>query len=320
MSNGASAACYNAPIDTRLALEEKGCMRLAYTSDLHGDIESYRALFELAARYRARAAIVGGDLLPHSIKLERALVVQQEFVEKWLRPLLKEFRQAHPQIDVYLLAGNDDWAAAVKLLEDLAAEQLAYPLHEQVYQLAPRPKEESAGGPPEAPLWLAGYACVPVTPFSIKDYEAPDDGPLPPYSFRMAYGSWRGSVQPVTATEILSRPGIARALEALARRSSPSRTIYICHTPPADTPLDMMSGRRHIGSRALRTFIERQTPLLSLHGHVHEAPQISGRYSTKIGPTWCVNPGHDQRRFQAVTFDTDDIPGTLEHTVFGKPN
>lgn len=289
-------------------------MRLAYTSDLHGDIESYRALLELAARARAQAAIVGGDLLPHSIKLERALAVQQDFIQQWLRPLLKEFRQSHPEISVYLLAGNDDWAAAIKLLEDLAAEQLAYPLHEQVYQLAP------AGDGAAAPVWLTGYACVPVTPFSIKDFEAPDDGPLPPYSFRMAYSSWRGTIQPVTAAEILSRPGIARALEALARRSNPSRTIYICHTPPANTPLDMMSGRRHIGSRALRAFIERQCPLMSLHGHVHEAPQISGRYSTKIGPTWCINPGHDQRRFQAVTFDTDDIAGTLEHTVFGRPN
>ncbi len=293
-------------------------MRLAYTSDLHGDIESYRTLLNLAVSSGARAAIVGGDLLPHSIKLERALAVQRDFVEQWLRPLLKEFRQAHPQIEVYLLAGNDDWAAAIALLEGFSADGLAHPLHERVYQLAPA--AQPTDGEQEAPLWLAGYACVPVTPFSIKDYEQPDDGPLPPYSFRMAYGSWRGSIQQVTATEILARPGIAEGLAGLARRSPSGRTIYVCHTPPANTPLDRMSGGRHIGSRALRTFIERHTPLLSMHGHVHEAPQLSGgRYSVKIGPTWCINPGHDQRRFQAVTLDTDDIAATLHHTVFGKP-
>ena len=46
-------------------------------------------------------------------------------------------------------------------------------------------------------LWLAGYACVPLTPFSIKDYERRDDGPLPPFGFGMAYASWSGEIRPV---------------------------------------------------------------------------------------------------------------------------
>src|SRR6266498_5067871 len=141
-------------------------MRLVYTADLHGDIDSYRALLELAIATEARAAIVGGDLLPHAIKLQSAIQSQRDFITMQLRPLLATFREQHPSIAVYLLAGNDDWAAAITALADLEQEELAYPLHERVYKLH---------ADAEPPLWLAGYACVPVTPFSIKDYERRDD-------------------------------------------------------------------------------------------------------------------------------------------------
>ena len=136
----------------------------------------------------------------------------------------------------------------------------------------------------------------------------------------MAHASWGGEIQPVDATAISARPSIAEALAALARQSDPRRTIYVCHTPPSDTPLDQMPRSRHVGSRALRAFIEQHAPPLTLHGHIHESPELSGRYAARLGATWSINPGHDRLRFQAVTFDTDNIEGTIEHTVFGRPD
>jgi Icc-related predicted phosphoesterase len=310
-------------------------MRLAYTADLHGDIEAYRSLLDLAVTAGARAAIVGGDLLPNAIALKSALHVQRAFIAEQLRPLLARFRALHPQIDVYLLAGNDDWAGAIVDLDALEREGLAFPLHERVYRLSgeretgrrgdgeteDHPLSPSPAHPctTSGDLWLAGYACVPLTPFSIKDYERRDDRPLPPFSFGMAYASWGGEIQPVDAEAIAARPSIAEALAALARQSDPRRTIYVCHTPPSDTPLDQMPRGRHIGSRALRAFIERHAPPLTLHGHIHESPEQSGRYAARLGATWSINPGHDRLRFQAVTLDTDDIEGTIEHTVLGRP-
>lgn len=311
-------------------------MRLAYSADLHGDIDAYRALLDLSVATGAQAAIVGGDLLPHAIALKSALQTQRDFIAERLRPLLRWFRSSHPQIDVYLLAGNDDWAGAIGDLGELEREGLAFPLHERVYRLS---GEWGSGGvgewgstprsltptPPHSlthsgDLWLAGYACVPLTPFSIKDYERRDDGPLPPFSFGMAYTSWGGEIQPVRAESIAAQPSIAEALATLARRSDPQRTIYVCHTPPADTPLDQMPRGRHVGSRALRAFIEQHAPPLTLHGHIHESPAMSGRYAARLGSTWSINPGHDPLRFQAVTLDTDDLAGTIEHTTLGRLN
>jgi Icc-related predicted phosphoesterase len=283
-------------------------MRLVYTADLHGDIESYRALLELAVTTGARAAIVGGDLLPHAIKLQNAIESQREFITTQLRRLLEEFRGQHRLVAMYLLAGNDDWAAAITALADLEQEELAYPLHERVYQLYAN----------DQPLWLAGYACVPVTPFSIKDYERRDDRPIPPFSFGLAYTSGNGSIESIDAATLSRRPSIAEDLDKLAQPSDPRRTIYVCHTPPADTALDQMPRGRHVGSWALRRFIERRQPPLTLHGHIHEAPDESGRYAIQLGDTWSINPGHSARRFQAVALDTDDLAGTIEHTVFGR--
>jgi Icc-related predicted phosphoesterase len=41
-----------------------------------------------------------------------------------------------------------------------------------------------------------------------------------------------------------------------------------------------------VGSKAVRTAIEKHYPLLGLHGHVHES-----RGKTALGRTLCFNPG-----------------------------
>ena len=114
-------------------------MRLVYAADLHGDIDSYRSLLDLAVTTDARAAIVGGDLLPHAITLQSALQTQRDFIAEQLAPLLELFRAQHPEIDVYLLPGNDDWAAAIMELDRLEQAGLVFLLHERVYALTPQP-------------------------------------------------------------------------------------------------------------------------------------------------------------------------------------
>ncbi len=46
--------------------------------------------------------------------------------------------------------------------------------------------------------------------------------------------------------------------------------LVVSHVPPAGTSLDLVGGR-HVGSRAVRRFLERHGPELCLCGHVHEA-------------------------------------------------
>ena len=62
--------------------------------------------------------------------------------------------------------------------------------------------------------------------------------------------------------------------------------IAIMHNPPKDTKCDMIEGGIHVGSPALRTFIEKTKPLAVVTGHIHESAGID-----KIGNTTVINPG-----------------------------
>jgi Icc-related predicted phosphoesterase len=63
-------------------------------------------------------------------------------------------------------------------------------------------------------------------------------------------------------------------------------TILVAHQPPLDTPSDQIYSGEHVGSLAVRTFIEARQPLLCLTGHIHEAAGIAYLDQTRI-----VNPG-----------------------------
>ena len=99
----------------------------------------------------------------------------------------------------------------------------------------------------------------------------------------------------------------SRALRTLARICDPTRTVVVAHSPPYGTACDLMHGKRSIGSHALRAFIERHQPPLTLHGHVHESPRLSGSIHDRLGETVCVNPGDSRRTLRAVLIDLDDL-------------
>lgn len=61
--------------------------------------------------------------------------------------------------------------------------------------------------------------------------------------------------------------------------------ILICHQPPYGTQVDIVDGK-HVGSKAVREFIERVQPLAAFTGHIHEATGID-----TLGQTKLVNPG-----------------------------
>ncbi|MGQ9596024.1 MAG: metallophosphoesterase family protein [Thermoproteota archaeon] len=63
--------------------------------------------------------------------------------------------------------------------------------------------------------------------------------------------------------------------------------ILLSHAPPFKTTLDLTSSRDHIGSIELRKFIEEESPLICLCGHVHERAGLSER----MGRTLLINPG-----------------------------
>jgi len=62
--------------------------------------------------------------------------------------------------------------------------------------------------------------------------------------------------------------------------------ILVSHAPPLQTKTDRLVNGKHVGSSAVRTFIEEKQPPLCLTGHIHES--MGQDY---IGRTLVLNPG-----------------------------
>lgn len=245
-----------------------------YASDLHGNREAYDRLFAL----EADAVVLGGDLLPYPLKRGGDLLAfQQDFV----RTYLAEKLASRP---CYWIPGNDDWEAALPLMKGTPIHGRAVPFLDG--------------------LTIAGYGCVPVTPFGMKDFDRYDaPGWTPMNEPRRCLFSTAAGIETVPLSAVRDRGTIADDLDRLAALSDPARTVYVVHSPPYATTLDRLyGGITPIGSRALRTFIDRRQPPLTLHGHVHESPGIE-----RLGRTLCVNPGDSMTRLRAVRVDLADL-------------
>lgn len=62
--------------------------------------------------------------------------------------------------------------------------------------------------------------------------------------------------------------------------------VLVSHQPPFNTINDQVSGGLHVGSKSLRSFIEKNTPLICITGHIHEGKGVDTINETKV-----VNPG-----------------------------
>jgi Icc-related predicted phosphoesterase len=62
--------------------------------------------------------------------------------------------------------------------------------------------------------------------------------------------------------------------------------ILVAHQPPFGTLNDVVYSGRHVGSTAVREFIEKHQPLVCFTGHIHEGVGIDS-----IGATEVINPG-----------------------------
>ena len=83
--------------------------------------------------------------------------------------------------------------------------------------------------------------------------------------------------------------------------------ILVSHPPPFGTKTDKLVDGRHVGSRAVRRFIEEKQPRICLTGHIHES-----RGTDTIGRTLILNPGMLKHGgYIAVTVENGELAATL---------
>jgi len=271
-----------------------------FASDLHGKVDRYDKLFREVQHSRPAAVFLGGDLLPGLSALAGSFGSDAEFVESFLGESLELLRRClgkdYPQWFVVL--GNDDGKAPEASVLSVAGRGLWSYAHGRRLPLGQ--------------YSVYGYAFVPPTPFQLKDWERydvsrfVDPGCVPPEE------GW--SSESVSREE-LRYATIQQDLEDLTGEADLARAVFLFHTPPYRTHLDRadLDGKRidwvpldvHVGSIAVRRFLEKRQPLVSLHGHVHESARLNGSWRDRLGRTHCFSAAHDGPELALVRFDLE---------------
>jgi len=271
-----------------------------FVTDLHGDRRKYARLLEEIVAREPDLVLLGGDICPSGFgaAADRS-GWEGDFLEDFLAPRLEDLRAGlggrYPAI--VAIQGNDDPAAmeqSLSELEDAGLWTLANMRRVEVGRFS-----------------IHGYPYVVPSPFMLKDWERydvsryADPGCVSPEEGMRSAPAKR---DPRWAT-------IAEDLAELFEGAELGRTVLLAHSPPYGGFLDRaaLDGRMidhvpldvHIGSIAVRRFIEERQPLLTLHGHVHESVRLTGHWKERSGRTVSIGGAHDGPELALVILDLE---------------
>ncbi len=238
-------------------------LRFVFSSDLHGVPEQYERLFAHATSSGAHWVFLGGDLHP-----DGPPDVQMRFARAVVLPVLERHRAR--LAGVAAVFGNHEWLGAEAPWRE--RPDLVHLLHRSADSV-----------PVDAQLRVAGCPYTPFSPWYMKDFERWDlqargAGEIPEHHLVHCLRTIDGKPGEIRMEDIPPVETMVAYMDDLATKTDPARTVYLIHAPPHDTPLDLMYGHRHVGSRAVTQFCRRHHPYLTLHGHIHETVELSGAF------------------------------------------
>lgn len=268
-------------------------------SDIHGRISLYQRLFQEIEREKPDGVFIAGDILPSGL---HAFTGRQkkirDFLQDYLIPgfldLRKKMQNDSP--DIFLILGNDDGAAAESRLLKEDDRGLWHYLHHRWKKFH---------------SWnVAGYSYVPPTPFALKDWEKYD---VSRYVDPGCSHPSEGMRTVKRSAHSLEYSTISEDLDNLAGIRSLKSAILLFHSPPYRTRLDRaaLDGKKidhvpldvHVGSIAIRRFIENKQPAITLHGHVHESSRLTGSWRDRLGASHLFTGAREGDRLSLVVFD-----------------
>lgn len=272
-------------------------MKLLYACDIHTNRRHVKTLLNIAVRSGVNAVAIGGDVTPKVIfdkyGFDKLVYEQRKYLEDEFVPILRDFKKAHTTINLYLDLGNDDFKANRDVLEKHEGE-LFHLLHMTVGRLT-------------EDIDIVGFMDVPVTPFTIKDWEKADKKKqYPPVDSTIKGYVSRGSHLLDHVINVFKDTSIEEELAELGKQIT-KPFIFVCHTPPYMTKLDQLYSGRCVGSTAVREFIEywavKGLLKAGFHGHIHESPKVSGSTVDYVAGVRCYNPGQTERKLQYMLWE-----------------
>ena len=273
-------------------------MKCLFVSDLHGYKKRYNKLFEIVKNIKPDALFIGGDILPNQFSIQKNMddFIKEDIIFKF-KTIKKEINK---KIRFFIILGNDDPRVFEEYFIQADEEEIIEYVNE---------KTVSFGD-----FFVTGYPYIPPTPFQLKDWERFD---VSRYVDVGAVSPEEGIRTIDVSKDKIRYSTISDDLKKLMKNAPVEKTIFLFHSPPYDTSLDRagLDGKKynhapldvHIGSIAIKRFIEKKQPFLTLHGHVHESVSITGAWVERIGSTFCFTAAHNNSELSLISFDTDNL-------------
>jgi len=270
-------------------------MKSFFVSDLHGKTDRYTKLFSAIGNEKPSIVLLGGDLLPHSYLHSNFI---EDFLVKNFIELKSEMQNHYPKI--LLILGNDDAKSEEKKIINYSSEGLWDYVHFKTVGINN--------------VRISGYSYTPPSPFLLKDWERYD---VSRYVDPGCISPEEGKRTVEISSDEKKYSTIEKDLEILFGTMNVNNDIILFHGPPYKTKLDRaaLDGKSvdhvpldvHVGSVAIRKFIEIKQPKLTLHGHIHESARLTGSWKDQIEKTICFSAAHDGKELALIEFDTDNL-------------
>jgi len=307
---------------------------LFYVADLHGSEKCFRKFVNAGKFYRVDALILGGDVtgkaLVPLVRLEDGSYEARFLGRTEIARDEKELAILEGQIR---FNGFYPFRTDSEELGQLAADPVRREEHfQRVISAAVRQWVALA----DERLQGTGVACLVMPGNDDGEFvgEILSEGrtlinpegrtiELGPYQM-LSYG-W-SNITPWKTYRELPEPELGAKIEGMIPPGADMRKmVFNFHCPPYASNLDEApeidadlnvkeAGRSLIpvGSTAVRDAIMKHQPLLSLHGHIHEA-----KGTARLGKTLCINAGslYEQGVLQGVVVELDAKKGLKSYTL-----
>ena len=310
-------------------------LKVFFATDIHGSEICWRKFLGAAGYYGAGTLVLGGDMTG------KALVpIVQLAGGRWRAVLLQQEHELETEAELQAMEsaiasrGYYPFRTDVAGMEAFAADPASIDalFRRTVLDVAARWMELA-----ERKLAGTGVRCfvcpgnddafeidaVIASSSCVKNAEgmAVDLGA----GFTMASTGWSNRTPWRTHREADEDEIYDRIAATVPAGTDCSRHLLCLHAPPHATGLDdapeldadlnvMNAGQTMVpvGSTAVRRIIEERRPLLSLHGHIHEAKGVA-----RIGKTLCINPGslYEQGVLQGALLDLEPKKGIRSYVL-----
>lgn len=287
--------------------------RILYGSDFHGSDTVFRKFISSGLQYKADVLIVGGDVTGKAM-IPVIHAGKDKYEASWfghnvVATTVEELEKVKKEISsvgFYPIVLEKDEAEELEHLPAKMSARFEAEMCQRVREWMMLAEEKL--GPKNMLLYfMAGnddLASIDATVAEFKSIRNPDMNHSEIEGGYEIVGLSNANMTPWLCARDVEEAVIEEKLNSLtAMIQHPEQTIAVLHVPPYSSGLDTcpeldknlkiitQGGQvvmKSAGSTAVKAFIDKVQPMLSLHGHIHESPG-----HIHIGRTLSINAGSE---------------------------